>query len=390
MASFTDNTQALSTFKPYISQAPIIEEMSIVGREKQGKYDEGIQKIQGQIDTVAGMDVVRDVDKQYLQQALNQLGGNLRKVAAGDFSNYQLVNSVGGMISQIGKDTNIQNAVGSTAKYRKGVAAMETAIKEGKSSPSNEYAFNKQASQWLQDGNVKSSFNGSYKPYTNWKKNATELLKSLTKDETIADDAFLGFDKKGNPILADATVRRKMAGISPEKIQQALMVGLTPADFEQMQIDGVYSYANVDAPTFVRGLQEKHNDTVQFYTNQKKQLEDSIDSTSSAKQKEEINNKIAAIDRTIKGVTKDYTDMASLASQGNGDAAKAQYFTRNAIDGFAKAFSYTEVSQTFEGKTPQEMMMWREEQNEKIREFALEYEQRNQDLMLKAKELELK
>src|SRR6478609_6529522 len=143
MASWTDNVQQLTSFKPYVSQEPIISEMSLVGREKQMKYDEGVQRIQNQIENVAGMDVVRDVDKQYLQSALNQLGGNLRKVAAGDFSNYQLVNSVGGMIGSISKDSNIQNAVGNTMKYRKEMATADQLKKDGKFSVNREYDLQK-------------------------------------------------------------------------------------------------------------------------------------------------------------------------------------------------------------------------------------------------------
>src|SRR5688572_13390869 len=107
MANFTDTR--LQPFTPYVEQLPI-EAMVNVGRTKQAQYDQGIEKIQSQIDNVAGMDIVRDIDRKYLQSRLNQLGGNLKKVAAGDFSNYQLVNSVGGMVSQIGRDPNIQSA----------------------------------------------------------------------------------------------------------------------------------------------------------------------------------------------------------------------------------------------------------------------------------------
>src|SRR5688572_25788167 len=142
MANFTDRLQP---FTPYVEQFPV-EAAVNVGRIKQAQYDQGIQKIQSHIDSIAGMDVVRDVDKQYLQSRLNELGGNLRKVAAGDFSNYQLVNSVGGMITKIGKDSNIQNAVSSTLRYKKGLSDMEAARKEGKSSPSNEWDFSTQAS----------------------------------------------------------------------------------------------------------------------------------------------------------------------------------------------------------------------------------------------------
>ena len=45
--------------------------------------------IQSNIDNIAGLDIVRGVDKAYLQSKLNQLGNNLMTVAAGDFSNFE-------------------------------------------------------------------------------------------------------------------------------------------------------------------------------------------------------------------------------------------------------------------------------------------------------------
>ena len=103
MASFTDQ---IMQFNPYVQQLPL-EAMAQVGMYKQQKYEEGVQKIQSYIDNVAGMDVIRGVDKQYLQSKLNSLGSKLKTVAAGDFSNFQLVNSVGGMATQIVKDPNV-------------------------------------------------------------------------------------------------------------------------------------------------------------------------------------------------------------------------------------------------------------------------------------------
>jgi hypothetical protein len=100
MASYKD---IIPTFNPYIQQEPV-EAMMKVGVYKQQRYDEGVKKIQESIDNIAGLDVVREVDKQYLQSKLNQLGGQLSSVAGGDFSNFQLVNSVNGMTNQIAKD----------------------------------------------------------------------------------------------------------------------------------------------------------------------------------------------------------------------------------------------------------------------------------------------
>lgn len=385
MASFTDN---LPVFKEYVQQQPV-EAMLQVGQTRQQRYDEGIQKIQSSIDKVAGMDVVRDVDKQYLQSKLNTLGGDLRKVAAGDFSNYQLVNSVGGMINTIGKDRNIQNAVGSTMRYRKGVVDMETAIKEGKSSPSNEYAFNKQAQEWLANPDIKASFNSQYKPYTNWKKNGLEVLKSLTKNKSITEDAFT-IDSRGNIVIADAVVRKELAGISPEQVQQALLVGLTPADFQQMEMDGVYSYANLDRNQFLGGVSEAHQNTISFYEGQKKILENAKSSTTSVIEKSRLDDQISALNKVINNVSSDYENIAGEIAVGNLDAAKAQYFTRKSLDGFAKAFSYTEIAQTYEDSPFAKAAQWREEQDRDWKKFMLKYEQDERGLKLKEKENKLK
>ena len=87
MASFTDNIQHLTNFTPYRQQLPL-DEMKQVGMYKQAKYEEGVQKIQTNIDNIAGLDIGRDIDKTYLQSKLNQLGNDLTSVAAGDFSNF--------------------------------------------------------------------------------------------------------------------------------------------------------------------------------------------------------------------------------------------------------------------------------------------------------------
>jgi hypothetical protein len=370
MASFTDSVQQLTNFKPYVDQLPI-NAMVEVGRYKQGLYDQGVQKIQAQIENVAGMDVVRDVDKQYLQSKLNQLGGNLRKVAAGDFSNFQLVNSVGGMINQIGKDPNIQGAVSSTMRYRRGIQDMDTAKKEGKSAPSNEWDFNRQASEWLNSTDVKQGFRGGYTPYTNYKKNALDAIKALTKDETITDDAFT-LDPRGNLVIADATVRKKFAGISPDKIQQALMGTLTPGDFKQMEIDGRYNYSNVDPRRFEQDINRSYNEKISFYNEQKKVLENAKSSTTSNVEKTRLNDQIASLDKVMRNISNEQRGMSEMLASGNIEAVKAQLHTNNFIDNFSKAFSYTETSQTYETNPFAQMAMQRATKEQDWKKFLLE------------------
>ena len=126
MASFTDQ---ISTFNPYIQQLPT-EAMVQVGMQKQAQYNQGVQKVQGYIDNIAGMDVLRGTDKEYVQSKMNELGNNLKAVAAGDFSNQQLVNSVGGMATNIVKDPRVQAAVSSTQRAKSELATANNLYKE--------------------------------------------------------------------------------------------------------------------------------------------------------------------------------------------------------------------------------------------------------------------
>jgi len=248
MASFTD--KAPPTFNPYIQQLPV-EAMVTVGMHKQKAYEEGVQKIQTQIDNIAGLDVARDVDKAYLQSKLNQLGNRLRTVASGDFSNFQLVNSVGGMTKQVIRDKGVQNAVNSTAKLRKEQSFMEEERKKGNLHPANEYVFNKQASNWMDSTDVMEGFNAKYDTHFDVDKFMRETFASLGKDGFTVDQIFKT-DGNGNKIfnpktgsyeLSTTMTKLKKEGLFPEKVQQTIdHIFADPRVSKQLQINGQYNY----------------------------------------------------------------------------------------------------------------------------------------------------
>ena len=371
MASFTD---IIPQFNPYVQQLPV-EAMVQVGMEKQKRYDEGIQKIQTQIDNIAGLDVIRDIDKAYLQSKLNELGNNLKGVAAGDFSNFQLVNAVGGMTSQIVKDPNVVNALSSTKAYRKGIEDMNALIKEGKGSASRTWEFKTKANDWLNSNDINSRFDATYKPYTNYRKNATEIIKGLTGDSTIRDDAF-DIDAKGNLVITDAITRTKLAGISPEKIQQALLAGLSPDDWEQMSVDGRYNYSNTTPESFAESVNASYKGKYDAFAQQRTILENSKSSTSSAVEKAKIDQKIVELDKMMKGIQEEYNSVSKTFSDGDVESAKARLFTTNFMSGFSKAFSYTETSQTYETSPFAQAQQWRENKAMEWKKFTMEYGQR--------------
>jgi hypothetical protein len=252
MSSYTDDPRLLGSFNPYIQQLPI-DTMTQVGLWKQAKYDEGIQKIQTSIDRVAGLDIMRDVDKQYLQSKLTELGGNLKMVAAGDFSNYQLVNSVSGMASKVGKDNNVINAVSSTAFYRKQVEQMQKDAQEGKSNPANDLRFNKRANAWFNSTTVGERFNTPYiKPIDVWGKvkdiagqigvagsDIMELFETDAQGKYIMEkDPKDGTEHpRFNPIMAQKVLKGK----DPAAVLSAFQNALTSADFQQLAMEGEYN-----------------------------------------------------------------------------------------------------------------------------------------------------
>lgn len=385
MASFTDQVQ---TFNPYVSQLPV-EAMVQVGMQKQAQYDAGVQKIQGYIDNIAGMDVYRPQDKEMLQSKLNELGSKLKTVAAGDFSNQQLVNSVGGMATNIVKDPLVQNAVASTAAYKKALEERNTYKKEGKTSPSNDLDLQKRHDAWM-NGGSDAAFSGGYDPYTNWKKEGLEILKSLTGDSTITEDAFTAkVDPKTGKtvmVLADAISVEKYKGLSPEKIQQALQVGLSPAAMKQMELDGKYAYNGYKTQDEVKGLIQSNFDFKRrLFVEKKDKLEELLGQTSDAAIKEDIRTKINNVNRYISSYDSQQAKLMKLADANDLDSAKANLFSIDALADFSNAFSYQEIEKGWKNSPLAEMQFKRDARNQEHQEFL---QRLNFDSYWKGKEYE--
>jgi len=272
--------QYLTKFNDYVQQLPI-EEMAMVGMAKQEQYNQGVEKIQGQIDKVAGMDIYKDADRAYLQSKLDTLGNQLNIVAAGDFSNFQLTNSTAGMVNQIGNDKRIQTAVGSTAKIRKGFSEMEKARQEGKSSPSNDWDFNIKVSKYAHNGEIGESFGHNYQPKVDVDKKMMEIFKSLHSNLTEEDILTITKYKPDGSIDSVATAKametRSIEGVSAEQIENALRSSLSVEDLNQLAIDGRYEFRNHDSESLSKVInnnfdkvQKTLDDKINYLTDLKK------------------------------------------------------------------------------------------------------------------------
>jgi hypothetical protein len=311
MASYTDS---IPQFNPYIEQLPI-EAMVQVGMQKQKQYDEGIQKIQTNIDNIAGLEVTKDVEKAYLQSKLNQLGNDLRTVAAGDFSNFQLVNSVNGMTNQIVRDPNIQTAVNSSAKRKQEYAFIEEARKKGELNPSNEYVFKVKDSEWANNTELGQSYNARYTPYFDTDKHIRESFKGLEKDGITIDQIFqtdtnnnILYDKSGQPILSPYMKRLKKQGIFPEKVKATIEQAFSDGRVsQQLSIDGQYTYRGYDQEKLGEKVLEDKDKILTQY--EYELLDLNLKKSFGA----DVKNDIDAIVEKMKGVDESYNNLYNVA-----------------------------------------------------------------------------
>lgn len=366
MASWTDTN--IPQFNPYVQQLPV-EAMVQVGMHKQKQYEEGIQKIQTNIDNVAGLDVMRDVDKVYLQSKLNELGNNLKTVAAGDFSNFQLVNSVNGMTTQIVKDKNVQTAVSSTAKARKELSLMEEDRKAGKLTPDNEYFFNKKLNNWYSGSELGTSFNDSYVQHFDVFKFSKETFDAVKPDGYSYDQIYQldgngrpMHDKKGNLIYSPTMTRMEKEGIFPEKVKETLsQIFSDPRVGQQLNITGQYNYRSLDSEQLAQKISTQKESVLGNYENELNDL------TLQKNMGKDVQQKIDNLFSKMKTVSSAYDEYIDLAFS-DSEAIRGALYKEDVTSRYTTMFGQIkDKSQVMENPNWNQNFKMQQEANEQSR-----------------------
>lgn len=410
MASFTDQ---IMQSRPYVQQLPL-EAMAQVGMYKQAKYEEGVQKIQGEIDKVAGMDISKPIHKQYLQSKLNELGGKLKNVAAGDFSNFQLVNSVGGMTTQIIKDPTIQNAVYSTQMVRKGQQDIEVARKAGKSSIQNEDWWSSKVNSWTNDNNLKSSFNQRYVEYRDMEEKLRGVAEKVheydssveipVQRDNSGNILYFYKDAKGNEIatndptkgqtkIDEVMLKTRVKGKSAQKLLDNFYSSLDENDIQQLKIDGWYHYKGYTGDSFRNKIT---SDIVSTYDTKKDILSREIvkisaelsgNSKLTTEQKDSLQAKLNQYTDLVNkgGIDKERDEKIANIGRMNDEDLKGSIYMDKTLNKLAKDISYQDVSTEYKDnpyfnasmkKKALEFDYWNaaRDQRNKDRAFGLELE----------------
>lgn len=386
MASYLDN---IPTFNEYVEQRPQ-DDMLKVGLFKQQAYNEGVKKIQDSIDNIAGLDIIQPEQREYLQSKLNALGGQLNSIAASDFSNFQLVNSVDGMTKQLVNDPIILNAVASTGYYRKQKENQEKINAEGKGSASNDAFFNQQVEDWM-SGGLDAKFTGQYTPYVDFNKEAREIIKGLVKTEDVQEIAFEQ-DANGKWRIMDAITRVEVEGVSADRIQTALQAGLTPEAKRQMSIDGLYQYSGVSPEQFSQDLNTRYSNTFDALVQQRDELVGLKKLAKSPEEKDNIQLQIDALDNETKYLQSEYDSISEGFANGDVEAAKANLYATDWMKNFSNAYSYRNVSETYKTNPWFEADFKKKKEIQRQQEWLATYNQREahhrEDYNLKVEEMQ--
>jgi hypothetical protein len=371
-----------------VEQQPV-DAMLKVGMYKQQKYEEGVQRIQTAIDNVAGLDIAADLDKKYLQSKLDGLGNNLNLVAGGDFSNFQLVNSVNGMTKEIVKDNHIQQAVSDTARIRKNQKILEADEKAGKSSVQNRAKFEEGVGKYINKTHLKETYNGKYVRYTDMEKKLREVADKVHEVENTVEDPFKRdnagnhiMDRNGRPVIDDAILSITTKGKPAEKILANFYDSLDENDKEQLGIDAWYHYRGKTADDFKQ-------DAVNNYEESKKMLNDRIiqknvelstspNLTTAEKNKiqADINDANAMLSDGSLGKKLD-EEFAQIDANKNVEDYKYNLYTQKFLTNLAKDVSYQSYKQEIKNNPYAQMDMQRRDLQFKYDNAARD--QKNED-----------
>lgn len=302
MATFSD-TRPLQ-YGEFVQTMPY-QEANQLGMYKQQLYDQNIQKIYSGIEQTAALPLSSDVDKQYLQESLNNLQTSLKKLNTADFSRNQVVNSVAGMTSKIAKDKYIQAGVRSTMFIQSETERRKALEKEGKTDADNDMWFydnvNKytQRQQLAENDGSPISFNMEYTPYTDIFKLGNELLKQAGENHLTTEELFITerdengkvvpkmfYENRRNPTTgqieriktgykyADVKTIEKLT-TNKDAVIGALNTLMNRGDVKkQLQISGYATYKGVPAEALAAPMKKTYTDRAKIIED--KQLETTV------------------------------------------------------------------------------------------------------------------
>lgn len=350
MASFTDTRPR--QFNPYVQQLPV-ETMIAVGTRAEDEYNRGVQRVQGYLGSIAGIDVASEADRDYIQQRLSSLTSEVNKVASADWGNQAIVNQVGAMAAHIANDENIQNAMISTQKIR-GLQSSYKTLREkdpAKYSAVNEAYDMQSVNEYLSNPNPGTLYQGPTSPWLqkadDVRKRLNEQVESIKKNPNKRTVISTVRDSDGNPTimyqLDDQT------WVSADDLKSSLMQQLGAEDLETLHRDAWFNLRGVSDNDILNRYLDQTDYEIKNRDRQILDRETTNALIQDPKQKEvdtENLNALKEYNRQLVDRRNKYVNNANTGNVTSSDITqlKDSMWTKSFIDGIANQGAFSQSS----------------------------------------------
>ena len=226
--------------------SPDINLINTVLQTKQSKLDTNRMKIEKALSEVSDLDLIRDVDKEYTANRLNQVTDIVNRYANQDLSSNVLTQSLQRDVSQVIDDT-VKKALVSTKLFKNDLQRWEEFQKE----TPDKYLDRNQAysmemsgmNDWLQSGDLSKSYNGGAKVIENYdyvselNKTLPGVLDKLGIREEINNQGFPTYVLEDGQEVSAYTVTEKIKSLPKDLIRSVATANLSNKAYQQMKID---------------------------------------------------------------------------------------------------------------------------------------------------------
>lgn len=240
MSSFTDD---ILHYNPYVTQLPTDDYIN-AGLQLQSRYNEGVQRTQNFLDSVNGLEIAGDANRQYLRNKVSELEGKVAKVAGSDFAKTSVSSQVSRLAGMIYKDPIVQAGMSSAiriSQYQKAWEDMQKNHPEQYSGKNKEY-FDQYVNDYMKQSQGKAGlvYNGptGATPYVDYYTKLDKELKGL--DPTISTSIGANGQFQYRIDKSSVVSQDKILGVVNSVLASDPNIG------QQMQIDAWHAYRSFD------------------------------------------------------------------------------------------------------------------------------------------------
>lgn len=227
-------------YPDYISPLPA-EDLIKVALYKQQMFDEGVNKVQSQVDAYSQLrsDIYTPVEQQYFDETMTNLVKAVNDSAGIDFSKKANVQAVLGIGKPLERDTNIINAIQNGKEIKKRYKTLSE-IDQAKRSATNDWAYTNDVENYLKANKLGMSLqkDKQYEEYFDISEMVTEFVKELSP---LEQQEFIGQTKKTPQGYLEVLTEQ---GFNQKQLADRIrgMLSTNPKAARQLQIDTEYYY----------------------------------------------------------------------------------------------------------------------------------------------------